>query len=40
MSAVYWALTAMAVMNRDLREEMETPKIVEFVMECQHDNGG
>jgi len=40
MSAVYWALAAMAVMGRDLKAEMDTDKIVEWVMECQHENGG
>lgn len=40
MSAVYWALMGMALMGRDLEAEMELGKIVEWVLECQHPNGG
>lgn len=40
MSAVYWALTGMALMGRDLEAEMDLGKIVEWVLECQHPNGG
>lgn len=40
MSAVYWALMGMALMGRDLEAEMELSKIVDWVLECQHPNGG
>lgn len=40
MSAVYWALMGMALMGRDLEAEMDLGKIVEWVLECQHPNGG
>ena len=40
MSAVYWALMGMALMGRDLEAEMDLGKIVEWVLKCQHPNGG
>jgi hypothetical protein len=40
MSAVYWALMAMALMGRDLEKEMKLSEIVAWVLECQHENGG
>ena len=40
MSGVYWGLTAMALMGRDLRAEMGTDKLVEWVLSCQHPGGG
>lgn len=40
MSAVYWALMGMALMDRDLETEMEATEIVEWVLQCQHSNGG
>lgn len=40
MSAVYWAMMAMALMGRDLEAEMEAAELVEWVLKCQHENGG
>ena len=40
MSGVYWGLTAMCVLGRDLKSEMDSDVIVEWVLSCQHDNGG
>lgn len=40
MSGVYWGLTAMALLGRDLSVEMKGDEIVEWVLQCQHDNGG
>jgi prenyltransferase beta subunit len=40
MSAVYWAIMAMALMGRNLKEEMELDALVDWVLECQHSNGG
>lgn len=40
MSGVYWGLTALAIMGRDLSLELNVPEIVEWVLSCQHDNGG
>jgi len=40
MSAVYWALMGMALMGRDLETEMKLSEIVEWVLQCQHPNGG
>ncbi|GAB5033269.1 geranylgeranyl transferase type-2 subunit beta [Nannochloropsis oceanica] len=40
MSAVYWALMGMALMGRDLEAEMKLSEIVEWVLLCQHPNGG
>jgi geranylgeranyl transferase type-2 subunit beta len=37
MSGIYWGLSAMALMGK--QAEMETEKIVEWVMLCQHPNG-
>ena len=40
MSGIYWGLTAMALMGRDLRAEMGTDELIEWVLSCQHDSGG
>mmetsp|Transcript_30085 Transcript_30085/g.87635 ORF Transcript_30085/g.87635 Transcript_30085/m.87635 type:complete len:363 (-) Transcript_30085:67-1155(-) len=40
MSGVYWGLTAMALMNRDLESEMGLSGVVDWVLSCQHPNGG
>jgi len=40
MSGVYWGLTALAVMGRDLNDELNIPEIVDWVLSCQHENGG
>ncbi len=38
MSGVYWAATALDLV--DQRDALDGPAIVEFVLECQHANGG
>ena len=40
MSGVYWGLSALAIMGRDLSEELDVPEIVNWVLSCQHENGG
>ena len=41
MSGVYWGLTAMAILGRDLHTEMNSETIVDWVMKCyQEDVGG
>lgn len=41
ISGIYWGLTAMAMMGRDLDNEMNTASIIEFIMQCQDaDTGG
>lgn len=38
MSGIYWGLSAMAIMNAT--EEMDKTKIIEYIISCQHENGG
>jgi geranylgeranyl transferase type-2 subunit beta len=40
MSGVYWGLTAMCVLGCDIKKEMNSDYIVEWVMSCQHESGG
>ncbi|CAN0442798.1 unnamed protein product, partial [Phaeothamnion confervicola] len=40
MSGVYWGLMAMVLMGRDVRVEMDSEALVEWVLRCQHSNGG
>ena len=40
MSGVYWGLTAMSLLVTDISTEIDTAPIVDWVMKCQHDNGG
>jgi len=40
MSGVYWGLTAMCLLGKDLHTEMDAAGIVEWVLSCQHDCGG
>lgn len=40
MSGVYWGLMSMALMGRDLREEMGAVGLANWVMRCQHECGG
>lgn len=40
MSGIYWALSAMSLMGRDLEEEMKGAELVEWVLSCQHESGG
>jgi prenyltransferase beta subunit len=39
MSGVYWGVTAMALMGRDLLSEMDSECIVDWVQKCQHESG-
>ena len=40
MSGVYWGLTALSLLNKDLRIELNTLNIVDWVLSCQHPSGG
>ncbi|CAM9577082.1 unnamed protein product, partial [Hapterophycus canaliculatus] len=40
MSGVYWGLMSMALMGRDLRKEMGAEDLADWVMRCQHEEGG
>ena len=40
MSGIYWGLTAMSVLGRDLRSEMDAGEILEWVMRCYHPESG
>lgn len=40
MSGVYWGLTALALLGRDLWTEMDGEALVEWVASCQHTSGG
>lgn len=34
MSGVYWGVTAMAILGKDLVAEMDSPAICDWVMQC------
>lgn len=41
MSGVYWGLTAMCLLGGDIKSEMNSDAIVEWVLSCQDElNGG
>lgn len=40
MSGVYWGLTAMSLLGRDIHTEMKTEEITEWVLSCRHSCGG
>jgi geranylgeranyl transferase type-2 subunit beta len=40
MSGVYWGVTAMAILGKDLRTEMDSPAIVDWVMQCYNPEIG
>jgi geranylgeranyl transferase type-2 subunit beta len=40
MSGVYWGITAMSLLGKDLKEAMNTEEIITWVMQCQHESGG
>lgn len=40
MSGVYWGLTAMSILGRDLKSEMDYDAIVEWVLSCQDAETG
>ena len=40
MSGIYWGLTAMSILGRDLAEEMDTAEIVKWVFQCQDEVSG
>eukprot|EP00638_Chattonella_subsalsa_P011397 CAMPEP_0117814382 /NCGR_PEP_ID=MMETSP0948-20121206/24109_1 /TAXON_ID=44440 /ORGANISM="Chattonella subsalsa, Strain CCMP2191" /LENGTH=269 /DNA_ID=CAMNT_0005651995 /DNA_START=44 /DNA_END=854 /DNA_ORIENTATION=- len=40
MSAVYWGLTGLSMMGKDSVEGIDKPALVEWVLSCQHEDGG
>jgi geranylgeranyl transferase type-2 subunit beta len=40
MSGIYWGLTAMCIMGKDIHKEMHTDEIVSWVMQCESEEGG
>ena len=40
MSGVYWGLTAMALLGRDLKSEPSYPGMVDWIMSCQDKVSG
>lgn len=40
MSGVYWGMTAMSLLGKNLKDAMDTEKIISWVMQCQHESGG
>lgn len=40
MSGVYWGLTSLAVMGREVEADLDVPSIVDWVLQCQHASGG
>ena len=40
MSGIYWGLTAMCLLGRNINEEMKAELIVEWVLKCQNSDGG
>ena len=40
MSGVYWGLTSLSIMGKDLRLELNVDEIVDWVMACYHPNYG
>ena len=39
MSGVYWGLTAISILGKDLYKEMDAENIVDWVIKCQNENG-
>lgn len=37
---MYWGLTALAILGRDITQDLDTSSILNWVMSCQHSNGG
>ena len=40
MSGIYWGLTAMCLLGKDLATEMRSDEIVDWVLQCYHDDSG
>ncbi len=40
MSGVYWGLSGLAILGKDLYKELDIPNLVDWVLSCQHDSGG
>ena len=40
MSGIYWGLTAMCLLGRDIKSEMDTDNLVQWVLKCQNEDGG
>lgn len=40
MSGVYWGLCAISLLGVDVYKDMNGAEIIDWVMSCQHSNGG
>jgi prenyltransferase beta subunit len=40
MSGVYWGLTALSLLGKDVNTEMDVSELKVWVMQCQHTSGG
>ena len=40
MSGVYWALTAMSLLGKNIHEDMNSEEIIDWVLKCQDSSGG
>jgi len=40
MSGVYWGMTAMSILGKDMNVDMDGPGIVEWVLTCQDPVSG
>lgn len=40
MSGVYWGLTALALLGRDISSELDVSELKIWIMKCQHPSGG
>jgi geranylgeranyl transferase type-2 subunit beta len=40
MSGVYWGLTALAILGKDIKTEMNVTDLQSWILQCQHQSGG
>ena len=40
MSGVYWGLTALCLLGKNIADELDAEEITSWVMSCQHEDGG
>ena len=40
MSGIYWGLTALSIMGKDLSQEMDMEGIIEWVLKCEDSETG
>jgi geranylgeranyl transferase type-2 subunit beta len=40
MSGIYWGLTSLVLLGRDINTEMDTTELKAWVLRCQHPIGG